>query len=244
MMRPEEIAVELLRRWWIVALAAAVAALAAYAGTSSQEKTYTVNARVMAVAEPPDYWLDLYAKNRLASYKDLISNWEFVRQALEQAGADIDPSAATAGLALGHNPDSNVIQIVVTDSDPARAATVVNALADAFVARNAAENEALLAEPRAVDAGVPGHVNMLKLDTPVPPVTPSGPRVKVNTLAGGVLGAVAGLMLAFVMLYLDDTLKKEPDLERYLALPLLATVPDPVGTSTAHAPNANERRIT
>jgi uncharacterized protein involved in exopolysaccharide biosynthesis len=130
MMRPEEIATELLRRWWIIAIAAAVAALVAYAATSSQEKTYTASARVMAIAEPPDYWLDLYAKNRLASYKDLIGNWEFVRQALADAGSDIDPNHATSVLALGHNPDSNVLQIVVTDTDPSRAAAIVNALAD------------------------------------------------------------------------------------------------------------------
>ncbi|HYI13780.1 MAG TPA: Wzz/FepE/Etk N-terminal domain-containing protein, partial [Thermomicrobiales bacterium] len=63
-MRPEEIALALLRRWWIVALAALAAALVAYVATSSQPKTYTVSTRVMAVAEPPDYWMDLYAKNR------------------------------------------------------------------------------------------------------------------------------------------------------------------------------------
>jgi capsular polysaccharide biosynthesis protein len=235
MMRPEEIATELLRRWWIIAIAAAVAALVAYAATSSQEKTYTASARVMAIAEPPDYWLDLYAKNRLASYKDLIGNWEFVRQALADAGSDIDPNHATSVLALGHNPDSNVLQIVVTDTDPSRAAAIVNALADGFVKRNAAENERLLNEPRTEDGRAPGRVEMLKLDSPGPPDVPSGPRVRVNTVAGGLLGIVAGLMIAVALLYLDDTLKKATDLERYLELPMLATVPDDLGHQTGTA---------
>ncbi|MEX1157608.1 MAG: hypothetical protein WEC79_01605 [Thermomicrobiales bacterium] len=235
MMRPEEIALALLRRWWIVALAAVAAALVAFVATSSQPKTYSVSTRVMAVAEPPDYWLDLYAKNQLASYKDLIDNWEFVRWSLEQAGSPIDPGLAQSKLALGHNPDSNIVQIVANDTEPERAATIVNALADGFVLRNAEENQALLERPRPEDAGLPGTVTMLKLETPGAPTTASGPRVRVNTLAAGVLGAVAGLMIAFGLLYLDDTLKKPVDLERYLELPVLARIPE--GTAAlARAP--------
>jgi capsular polysaccharide biosynthesis protein len=232
-MRPEEIALALLRRWWIVLIAAIAAGLIAYLGTASQEKTYTVSGRVMAVAEPPDYWMDLYAKNRLASYRDLISNWDFIAASLQDAGSDIDPGVASSKLAMGHNPDSNIVQIVVTDTDPQRAATIVNALADGFVRRNAEENEQLLNQPRPEDAGPPGRVEMVKLDTPSAPSTPSGPRVRVNTLAGTILGAVAGLVVAFFLLYLDDTLKKTADLDRYLELPVLASVPDQPGRATS-----------
>ena len=234
MMRPEEIALALLRRWWIVVLAALAASLVAYVATSNQPKTYTVSTRVMAIAEPPDYWMDLYAKNRLASYKDLINNWEFVRWSLEQAGSDIDPGLAQSKLALGHNPDSNIVQIVADDTEPERAATIVNALADGFVLRNAEQNAELLDRPRPKDAGLPGTVTMLKLETPGAPTTASGPRVRVNTLAAGVLGAVAGLMFAFGLLYLDDTLKKTGDLERYLELPVLARIPEHEATSLGH----------
>ncbi len=225
-MRPEEIALSLLRWWWIVALAAIAASLVAFVATSSQPMTYTVSTRVMAIAEPPDYWMDLYAKNRLASYKDLINNWEFVRWSLENVGSDIDPGLAQSKLALGHNPDSNIVQIVANDTDPVRAATIVNALADGFVVRNAEENVELLNRPRPEDASLPLTVTMLKLESPGPPQTASGPRVRVNTLAAGVLGAVAGLMLAFALLYLDDTLKQSEDLDRYLELPVLAIVPE------------------
>jgi capsular polysaccharide biosynthesis protein len=210
-MRPEEIAL--------------VAAVVGYLGTSSQPKTYTVSTRVMAVANPPDYWLDLYAKNRLASYKDLIGNYQFISDALQAAGSSVDPGLAQSKLALGHDPDTNTVQLVVTDTEPARAAEIVNALADGFVARNDADNQRLLARPRAADAGPPGEVDLLKLDTPTAPTTASGPRVKVNTLAAGVLGAVAGLLVVFATIYVDDTLKRPLDLERYLELPTLVSVP-------------------
>lgn len=225
MMRPEEIALAILRRWWIIALAAVVAAGVAYAGTASQDKTYVVSTRIMAIAEPPDYWMDLYAKNRLVSYRDLINNWDFVSQALQEAGSDIDPGVAQSKLALGHNPDSNIVQIVVTDTEPQRAAEIANALADGFVSRNEAENERIVAQQTSAQNQYPGRVTMEKLETPSAPSEPSGPRVRVNTLAGGILGAVAGLMLAFALVYFDDTLKSRRDLERYLEWPVIGTIP-------------------
>ena len=231
MMRPEEIALALLRRWWIVALAALVAAGVAYAGTASQEKTYVVSTRVMAIAQPAEYWMDMYAKNRLASYRDLINNWDFVNQALQAAGSDIDPGLAQSKLSLGHNPDNNIVQIVVTDTDPERAAIIANALADEFVRHNEAETERIVAQQTSFQNPFPGRVTLEKLDTPSAPNMPSGPRVKVNTLAGGVLGAVAGALIAFGLVYFDDTIKTRRDLERYLEWPVIGTIPPPGGNA-------------
>jgi capsular polysaccharide biosynthesis protein len=225
MMRPEEIALAILRRWWLILIAAVAAAGVAYILTASQEKEYVVSTRVMAIAEPPEYWMDLYAKNRLASYRDLINNWDFVANALQNAGSDLDPGLAQSKLGLGHNPDANIVQIVVTDTDPERAALIANALADWFVVWNEQENEERLAEQTSLQNPFPGRVNMHKLETPSAPSTPSGPRVKVNTLAGGILGAVAGVVLAFGLVWYDDTLKNRRDLDRYLELPVLETIP-------------------
>ncbi len=226
MMRPEEILRDVLRKWWIIVIAAIAAATVAYVATVSQPEEYTVSVRMMAVAEPPDYWLDLYAKNRLASYKDLINSWRFVSEALESANLDIDPGLAQSKLQLAHNAEANTVQIVVIDTDPARAADIANALAVAFVERNEEQNEAIVAQVRDIEERYAGRVEMLVLETATPPTTPSGPRVRVNTVAGGLLGALAGAVLVFLLLYRDDTLKSPPDLERYLGEPLLATVPD------------------
>lgn len=226
MMRPEELLGTVLRRAWIIVLCAAVAAFVAWSGTSSQAKTYTTSTRIMAIAEPPDYWMDLYAKNRLVSYRELINNYTFIAEALTQAGSSMDPGGAQSRLALGHSPDGNILHLVVTDEDPVRAAELVNALADAFILRNEADNEALLNQPRPDDAGAPLHVNMVKLDAPTPPTTPSGPRVKVNTLAGAIVGAVGGALIVFATIYLDDTLRRTEEIERYLRLPTLARLPE------------------
>ena len=224
-MRPEEYALIVLRRWWLVLLAAVVASGAAFVFTSRQPTTYQASTQVMAIAQPPDYWLDLYAKNRLASYKDLIGNYDFVAGALQQAHLNIDPGLAGGELAVGHDPDTNTVQLVVTDTEPARAAAIVNAVADAFVAKSQADNQQIVQQYKTSDGTVRGTVQIVKLGTPGPPQTPVGPRIKLNTAAGAVLGVALGVLLAFALEYLDDTLRGERDVTRALQLPVLAGIP-------------------
>lgn len=225
-MRPEEYALIVIRRWWLVVIATVVAAAVAYVYTSAQPTTYQTSTQLMAVAQPPDYWLDLYAKNRLVSYMDQINNWDFVAEALKQANLNIDPSQVMGKLSVGHNPDANTVQIVMTDTDPKRAAEVVNALGDAFVAKAANDASQIVKTYTSSTDGTPhGTVQILKLDTPGPPQTPTGPRVKLNTVAAALLGAVFGVLLTFVVEYFDDTLRTEDDVDRYLEIPTLVGIP-------------------
>ena len=225
-MRPEEYALIVLRRWWLVVLAAIVAAAIAFAYTSAQPTTYQTSTQMMAIAQPPDYWLDLYAKNRLSSYMSLINNWDFVASALKTANLNVDPSQVMGKLSLGHNPDANTVQIVMTDTDPQRAASVVNALADAFVAKSAADDQQIIKNYSSPTTNTPaGTVQILKLETPSAPTTPTGPRVKLNTVAAALLGIVFGVILTFVVEYFDDTLRSEDDVDRFLELPTLVGIP-------------------
>ncbi len=225
-MRPEEYLLIVIRRWWLVVIALGVAAVVAYVYTSAQPTTYQTSTQLMAVAQPPDYWLDLYAKNRLVSYMDQINNWSFVADALKRANLNIDPSQVMGKLTVGHNPDANTVQIVMTDTDPKRAAEVVNALGDAFVAQSATDAAQIVKTYTSSTDNTPhGTVQILKLDTPGPPQTPIGPRVKLNTVAAALLGAVFGVLLTFVVEYFDDTLRSEDDVDRYLEIPTLVGIP-------------------
>ena len=224
-MRPEEYALIVLRRWWLVLLAALVAGGVAFLYSNAQPLTYQVSTRLMAIAEPPDYWMDLYAKNRLASYKNMIDNGDFVASALKQAGLTIDPGQAMSTLSLGDDHDGNVIKIVVIDTDPERAAAVANALASGFVARAASDNQQIVTDYPQPDGQKRGTVEIVKLETPSAPQTPIGPRVKLNTAAAALLGLAFGVLLTFGAAYFDDTLRSEEDIDRYLALPTIIEVP-------------------
>src|SRR5918911_3741480 len=124
-MRPEEYVRIVLRRWWLVPLIALTAALAAYVATDRQPRVYDSSTELIAVGQPPDYWMDLYAKNRLASYKRLVAESRVLRRAVELGRLDqlgLDAGAVRGKLALAHNPDTNTVQNAASDGDPNPAA--------------------------------------------------------------------------------------------------------------------------
>lgn len=57
------------------------------------------------------------------------------------------------------------------------------------------------------------------------PEAPIEPRKKLVLLLGGVLGVMLGLGAAFFLEYLDDSIKLKEDVERYLNLPIMGTIP-------------------
>jgi len=231
--RPEEYLFIILRRWWLVVIAAIVAGAIGYGITASKPKTYQVSVSLMAEAVPPDYWQDLYAKDRLATYAPQIDNWNFVAGALQSAHLNIDTGSAMAGLSVGHDATTNTLQIIESGSDPKAAAEIVNALAAAFVTQSNKENQEIIKTyPQGTDLKqLPSTVQISQLGTASPPTTPSGPRVKLNTVAAAILGAVFGILLTFAAEYLDDTLRGEAEVSRYLELPVLVGVPRGRGAS-------------
>jgi uncharacterized protein involved in exopolysaccharide biosynthesis len=58
------------------------------------------------------------------------------------------------------------------------------------------------------------------------PLKPVSPKVLLNILLGIFLGGFGGLGLAFFSEYLDDSLEKPEDVENYLEVPVLASIPE------------------
>jgi len=67
--------------------------------------------------------------------------------------------------------------------------------------------------------------NVSIIDRAEPPLSPSSPRKAQGLLMAAMAGLAGGLGLAFLLEYLDDTLKNPQEAERYLNLPSLGIVP-------------------
>jgi capsular polysaccharide biosynthesis protein len=239
-MRPEVYLQVLLRRWWLVPLIAITAALVAFVYTDRQARIYNSSTTLSVSGEPLEYFLDLAAKNRLAPLKPVITSGEVATRAAardELRPYHLDAGTILGMLAVAHNPDTNTIQIAASDTDPARAAAVVNAVAAAFIGYVNEDNRRLLAIfPRFNQDGTPilladgslapiNRVTVTQLGLAGPSSVPSAPRPKLNAAAGGILGVAIALVLAVALEYFNDTLRTTDDIRRHLELPTLVGIP-------------------
>jgi len=68
--------------------------------------------------------------------------------------------------------------------------------------------------------------NVQVIDEATLPVYPVKPRVKLNIAIGAVLGVFLGVGLAFLLEFIDNTVKTKDDVERLLGIPVLGQIPD------------------
>ena len=106
--------------------------------------------------------------------------------------------------------DSRFIHIVFQDTDPVLAARITNELSDSLVAN--AER-------------IVGVENVMVVDTAVTPENPVSPNLLMNLAIAAVLGAMLGMFLIMVLHMLDNTFKREDDIERQLGITVLGVVP-------------------
>jgi capsular exopolysaccharide synthesis family protein len=79
-----------------------------------------------------------------------------------------------------------------------------------------------------------------------PETRPSKPNVALNLALGGIMGLKFGVGLAFILEYMDTTVKSLDDVEKHLGVPVLAVVPKDVGVlhqTSGFNPDAEAYRI-
>ncbi len=122
----------------------------------------------------------------------------------------VDSDGLAEMVTVDNATDTRIISITVTDTNPARAQDIANAVREA-----AAVHITSVMDIEAVNV----------VDYAEMPMEPVSPDIIKNVL----IGALVGLMLAtFVIILIhltDDTIKSPDDIERYLEISLLGTIP-------------------
>lgn len=83
-------------------------------------------------------------------------------------------------------------------------------------------------------------------DDPVISENPVSPNVKMNLILGAAVGLIFGVGIAFLLEYLDTSVKSLEDVELYLQVPVLAVIPKDVGIlhkQSGMSPDAEAYRI-
>lgn len=211
------------RKAIFILIAAAICALAGFLISSLfMTPQYTASTRVYvlnrsdgnAVASS-DFTLSNYM---IADYKVLITGQNVTSEVIEELDLNMSPGGLAGKISVSAPSNTRVLQISVTDSNPEVAAAIANSV------REVAARQ--LKEIMAVDA-----VNLV-YEASVP-TSPTSPNVMKNTVLVAILGAIAVTFIFAIVFILDDAIRTEEDVERYLGLNTLGVIPVSSDLATA-----------
>ncbi|CAM4038174.1 MULTISPECIES: YveK family protein [Bacillus cereus group] len=166
------------------------------------------------------------------TYKVIIKSPVILEQVNEKLNLNMTAQALTGKINVANEKDSQVISVTVEDKDPKVARDIANATADVFKAE--------VAKIMSVD-----NVTVLSKAEVVENQSPIKPRPMINVAIAFVVGLMASISLAFLLEYLDNTMKKEEDIENLLGLPVLgivARMDEETTTMKSHAPSSRKVR--
>ncbi len=164
--------------------------------------------------------LSLAIAERLTkTYAEMIATNTTAERAVEEGDLDVPPRYILSNLTVIAIEDTTLIEMRVRDPDPALAQNMANAVAVAF--EGLAET---LTRP-ANDRNAPAAVPVTLFDRALLPTRPVAPNPARNLALAAVLGLVAGVGLMFAAEYLDVAVRGPEDVERLVALPVLALIP-------------------
>ena len=272
------------RWWWLLVLSTLIAAVFSFIAVSRQPPVYQTHVTLMvgrAIDNPNPSGSDFWLTQQLANTYADIAKREPVRQAtMDALGLTWLPDYTVRVV-----PNTQLIEIAVTDTDPVRAQAVANQLANQlikqsptgsgpdqerqtfiqqqlnelergiedtkaqidqkqeelasmFSARQIADAKAqikalqdklntLQANYAALLANTDqGAINTLTIIEPAAlPEKPVGPNKPITVLLASVIGFILAAMAAYLLDYLDDTIKTPDEAKKLLDLTTLGAVP-------------------
>lgn len=145
------------------------------------------------------------------TYNVIIKSPAILELVIKELDLDTTTDAITGKINVASEKDSQVLSITVQDPDPYMAADIANTTANVFqreiMTIMNVDNVSILA--KAVVKDVP---------------SPIKPQPLLNIAIAIVVGLMLGVGLAFLLEYLDNTIKNEQDIEKLLELPVLGAI--------------------
>ena len=192
----------LLNKFWIILLAGIIAGLAFIGGTILFITPQYESTTKMYVLSKQD--------NNTLTQQDMQTSLSLTKDYAELIKSRTVTEGVIAQLNLDLTHDTRILSITVTDADPYEACKIANAIRD--VAANHIKNV------MDIDA-----VNVV--ETANIPDQQSSPSISKNGIIGVLLGVLLSVAIILIAYISNDTVKTQEDVEKYLGLSVLGTIP-------------------
>lgn len=171
-------------------------------------RIYVLNRSSDAIIMASDYSVANYL---VSDYTVLITGENVTNEVIEQLGLKMSASQLAKQISVSAIDSTRILQIEVVDTDPKRAADIANCTREI--------SSRQIKEIMDVDA-----VNLV-YEASVPQER-SGPNLGKNTVLATFVGFVLTLGVMLIFYAVDDSLRTEEDVERFLGLRVLGVIPE------------------
>lgn len=154
---------------------------------------------------------DMQVGQQLTSdYSNMIKSRSFMEDVIKKLNLTIDYQQLLGKVEVTNPTSSRILQVTVNDPNPQTAADIANEMAS-------------VAESKLKE--ITGMQAIKIYEEAAVPDRPSSPSLKKNCALGLLAGLVLAMAVVTILYLLDDTIKTEDDIEKYLGMTTLAVLP-------------------
>lgn len=211
-----EIIHAILRKWWLIVLCflIGVGAMGSYTKflVTPQYSASSTMYILSSTTTISGGGVSLALSERLAAdFLILAKSRPVLEEVAEKVGDGVTAGMLAGSVSVANPEGSHLLKLTVTNADPKLAKEIANTMAEVV-----ADQIAVV-----MDTDEPNL-----LESAVEPAAPISPNLTKNAMMGGLIGAALAVAAIILLYMLDDTVKDEEDVKRYLGVNTLAAFPE------------------
>lgn len=158
-------------------------------------------------------------------YMTLVTSRSMTEQVIAGLNLDLEYENLVNMISVNNPTDTRILEITVRYKDPFVAKRIADALREA-----SGEHITQVMDIKQVNLVEEANI----------PIQPSDPNIKVNSLLGGALGVIIASFILLLRFFMDDTIKTPEDIEKYLGISVLSTIPLQMDGKESNIKNAKK----
>ena len=210
------------RSWPLIAIATVVGALIALGLSLAMTPVYQATSQLFvsvksAGAAGDAYTGGLFVQQRVKSYVDVVDSPAVLEPVIEELGLDSTYIGLASQVSATTPPNTVLLNVSATDTSPAQAAKIANAVAASYaneIARLEGAKTTMDGLPRLGGNGNQTPVQATVIKPAEVPTAAIFPRTQLNVLLGALLGLLVGVGIAVLRFTLDTSVKSSEELEQ------------------------------
>ena len=220
------------KKAWIIILAAIAGCMAAgLYSVMILNPVYTSTSMVYVLSKETTLTslADLQIGSQLTKdYSVMITSRPVLEQVIEKQGLDLTYDQLKEKITITNPTDTRILNMTVSDEDPVRAKAIADEVANA--SSDYIGDIMEMVPPKIIEQGVV-------------PAAPASPSIKKNAALGGLACIAAACGVITLKVIMNDTIRSEEDVGKYLGMSVLASVPDDDGMAKEQQRNRSKRKL-